>query len=202
MTLANCGEGFSGYTHEQHISVEQSVDKELGEQDNPGFEWKEDKQRGEAIVEDRLSSSEIEEKSLEAQRVFFPEVESNRQRRKRYGLLSSFQDKGCRDAIADCFGKFDGNRHDLGNKLKRLKGVIRKWKSDSSENFSVGIQELQKRANVLEEEGNGPTADLKKAKELKDCKIELWETQKLQEDLWRQKARKQFGVVMSRRPRA
>ncbi|KAK8574950.1 hypothetical protein V6N12_062627 [Hibiscus sabdariffa] len=83
MTLANCGEGFSGYTHEQHISVEQSVDKELGEQDNPGFEWKEDKQRGEAIVEDRLSSSEIEEKSLEAQRVFFPEVESNRQRRKR-----------------------------------------------------------------------------------------------------------------------
>ncbi|KAL4369232.1 hypothetical protein GQ457_05G026620 [Hibiscus cannabinus] len=75
------------------ISVEDPVEKELGEQDNSGFELKEDKQRGEAIVEDRLSSSEIEEKSIEAQRLFFPEVESNRQRRKRYGLLSSFQDK-------------------------------------------------------------------------------------------------------------
>ncbi|KAL4366749.1 hypothetical protein GQ457_05G026460 [Hibiscus cannabinus] len=80
-------------TGKQKSNWEFSVDKNFGEHVKSGCVSEKEGSKVEEELEDRFSSSEIEEKSIEAERVFFPEFESKKQRNKRYGSLRCFQDK-------------------------------------------------------------------------------------------------------------
>ncbi|KAK8698710.1 hypothetical protein V6N13_114819 [Hibiscus sabdariffa] len=78
---------------------------------------------------------------------------------------------------------------DFAVKLKKLKSKLKSWNQNSCENFDVCIRKLVNRIDELEEVRQEGHAGLNVDDELKDCKMKLWDTLKLQEDLWRQKAR-------------
>ncbi|KAK8631804.1 hypothetical protein V6N13_028582 [Hibiscus sabdariffa] len=96
--------------------------------------------------------------------------------KKQRGTVWKFKD-GCR--------RSSSHRTDIAVKLKKLKSKLKSWNHNSCENFDVCIRKLENRIDELEEVGSEEYAALNKDEELKECKLKLWDTLKLQEDLWR-----------------
>ncbi|KAL4308180.1 hypothetical protein GQ457_01G006150 [Hibiscus cannabinus] len=99
------------------------------------------------------------------------------------------QKEGCREVIKKIFDCKTLNQSDIAVKLRRLKAALKKWNSESCENFNLKVRELEKKINVLEESKNLLNDVSSKNAEIRVCRLELWETLRLQEELLKQKAR-------------
>ncbi|KAL4377967.1 hypothetical protein GQ457_02G032030 [Hibiscus cannabinus] len=104
------------------------------------------------------------------------------------------QNEKCREIISECF-RPEIRIGGIGFKLKKLKGRLRRWNEKDSVNYGRKIREFESKINKLEEDGNDGDVDISRLNVLKDLKLELWETSKLQEDLFRQQARVRWLLV-------
>ncbi|XP_039055462.1 uncharacterized protein LOC120198157 [Hibiscus syriacus] len=95
----------------------------------------------------------------------------------------------CRKLVCEFFNVNVGNNMDISSRLRKLKGALKRWNVDLCNNFDDKVEDLQNKINALEEEGNRVELGPRKQADLQAFKLELWESLKLQEDLWRQKSR-------------
>ncbi|KAL4324557.1 hypothetical protein GQ457_11G025030 [Hibiscus cannabinus] len=69
--------------------------------------------------------------------------------------------EGCREAIKGFFSNHAGNKSDISLKLRKLKGVLKKWNKECCENIYSKVHNLEQIINELEEGVTGGSMEAK-----------------------------------------
>ncbi|KAL4384284.1 hypothetical protein GQ457_15G029320 [Hibiscus cannabinus] len=97
---------------------------------------------------------------------------------------------GGKEVIKEAFGEV-GAEGDLVSKLRCVKMALKRWNKNSCVNIDAKVKELEEKLDRIDEGRNrlqGTSSD-SMDEEAKKIKSELWDYLRIQEDLWRQKAR-------------
>ncbi|GMI98291.1 hypothetical protein HRI_003498400 [Hibiscus trionum] len=100
--------------------------------------------------------------------------------------------EGCKELILNVLR--GENKTKLTLKLRKVKAALKQWTKEGKGDLYSTARKLEENIEALEEEGNKGDLNVDKAKQLQKLKLALWETLKLQEALWKQKARMNWMV--------
>ncbi|XP_039023543.1 uncharacterized protein LOC120156226 [Hibiscus syriacus] len=95
----------------------------------------------------------------------------------------------CIDLIQKELSISSKNELNLPDKLKRVKYALKNWNKESCGDLNKSVEGLIKRINELEDSGRSRVINYEIHEERLNCKIQLWDSLRAQEYLWRQKLR-------------
>ncbi|KAK8329685.1 hypothetical protein V6Z11_A11G335400 [Gossypium hirsutum] len=83
----------------------------------------------------------------------------------------------------------DSKNGRISRKLSKLKGALRKWNGDARNELEKRINEIEERIKILDDESDNRELTELEMEEMRSLNLELGETIKFKESVWRQKLR-------------
>ncbi|KAH1033487.1 hypothetical protein J1N35_045661 [Gossypium stocksii] len=100
-----------------------------------------------------------------------------------------FSNKECSSLIRKELDEIGGRKGRILGKLRKLKCALRKWNEENSNVLEKRIKEIEERIQILDVESDKRELIVLELEELRRLKLDLRESMKLKESIWRQKSR-------------
>ncbi|XP_017604847.1 uncharacterized protein LOC108451698 [Gossypium arboreum] len=100
-----------------------------------------------------------------------------------------FKKKDCMSLIEREWFGMGCLRRKIAIKLRKLKGVLKKWNVEDGNMLENRIIESESRIKEIDEASEKRKLTVKELEELKYLNTELWESIRFKESIWRQKSR-------------